>query len=154
MIRLSRLTDYAVVLLSRMGREGGDRLWAATDLTNKSGLALPTVSKIMKLLAKSGLITAHRGASGGYRLARRPSEISIADIVEAMDGPIAITDCSEGSAHTVCNIENICPMSGGWNKVNRAVRKALEDVTLAEMNARPASLPVKAMADAAAIGRE
>jgi len=137
MIRLSRLTDYAVTLLSLMGKAGSDKLWTAPDLTEKAGLPPPTVAKVLKLLAKSGIVSAQRGASGGYRLTRAQNQISIAEIVEAMDGPIAITDCTEGSAHSTCTIERICPMSGGWNKVNRAVRKALEDVSLAEMNALP-----------------
>jgi FeS assembly SUF system regulator len=139
MIRLSRLTDYAVALLSHMGKAQSPALWAAADLAEKSGLQLPTVAKILKMLAKSGLISAHRGASGGYRLARAAADISVAEIIEAMDGPIAITDCTTGSAHSGCNIESICPMSDGWNKVNRAVRKALEDVSLDEMSASPLS---------------
>ncbi len=138
MIRLSRLTDYAVALLSYMGKEGKLELWAASDLAEQSGLPAPTVAKILKLLAKNGVITAHRGATGGYRLARPITDISIAAIIEAMDGPIAITDCAEGSAHQGCKIESICPMSDGWNKVNRAVRKTLEDMSLSEMNLHPA----------------
>jgi len=134
MIRLSRLTDYAVALLSHMGREGKTQLWAASDLAEQSGLPAPTVAKILKLLAKNGVITAHRGATGGYKLSRPISDISIAAIIEAMDGPIAITDCSTGSVHQACNIESICPMSEGWNKVNRAVKQALENMSLAEMN--------------------
>jgi FeS assembly SUF system regulator len=120
-----------------MGKEENRNLWAASDLTEASGLPMPTVAKILKFLAKSGVVTAQRGAAGGYRLARPTTEISIAEIIEAMDGPIAITDCSEGSAHDTCNIEKTCPMSQGWNKVNRAVRKALTDVTLADMNLLP-----------------
>jgi len=135
MIRLSRLTDYAVALLSLMGKGDSALLWAAPDVTQQSGLPLPTVSKILKLLAKSGLVTAHRGAAGGYRLARPVAQISIADVIEAMDGPIALTDCSEGSAHVSCNVENICPMSQGWNKVNRAVRLTLSNMSLAELSA-------------------
>ncbi len=133
MIRLSRLTDYAVALLSYMDRGGKDGLWTASDLAEKSGLPMPTVAKVLKLLAKSGLIAAVRGASGGYKLSRCASSISVAMIIEAMDGPIAITDCAEGSEHSGCNIEKICPMTGGWNKVNRAIRQALAQVSLAEM---------------------
>ena len=141
MIRLSRLTDYAVALLSYMDKPGKGELWAASDIAETSGLPMPTVAKVLKTLAKSGIIVAHRGASGGYKLARPASKISVAEIIEAMDGPIAITDCSEGSQHSECKIESICPMSDGWNKVNRAMRKALEDVSLAEMNAPPAPRP-------------
>ncbi|MFA5041682.1 MAG: SUF system Fe-S cluster assembly regulator [Bdellovibrionales bacterium] len=133
MLRLGRLTDYAVTLLSHMGKEKGGTLWAASGLAEKSGLPMPTVAKVLKLLAKSNMISAQRGATGGYKLARHASEISIAEIIEAMDGPIAITDCSHGSAHENCKIHHLCPMSNGWNKVNVAVRGALEDVSLAEM---------------------
>ncbi|MDP9126957.1 MAG: SUF system Fe-S cluster assembly regulator [Pseudomonadota bacterium] len=131
MIRLSRLTDYAVTLLTQMVSEGKG-YWAASDLGTKSGVPLPTVSKILKQLAKTGIVSAQRGAAGGYKLVRPGEKISIAAIIEAMDGPIALTDCAEGSAHA-CRVEPICPMSGNWNKVNRAVRDALETVSLADM---------------------
>jgi len=152
MIRLSRLTDYAVALLSHMGKEGEEGLWAASDLAEKSELPMPTVAKVLKNLAKSGLITAHRGAAGGYRLARRTTEISVADIIEAMDGPIAITDCSDGSAHDDCKIKGVCPLSAGWNKVNAAIRKALEDVSLAEMSTVPLYFAHEPTAPQCAVG--
>ncbi|MFA4995332.1 MAG: SUF system Fe-S cluster assembly regulator [Candidatus Omnitrophota bacterium] len=137
MLRLGRLTDYAVTLLSHMGNGGEEALWAASGLAEKSGLSMPTTAKILKLLAKGGLVSAQRGATGGYKLARRAPEISIAEIIEIMDGPIAITDCSHGSAHENCKIRRLCPMSVGWNKVNLAVRGALENVSLAEMFVMP-----------------
>ncbi len=131
MIRLSRLTDYAITLLSYVGNEG-DVLWTAPGLAEKSGLPMPTVAKILKVLAKSGLVTAQRGASGGYKLTKSPAHISVAEIIEAMDGPIAITKCAHGSLQK-CAIKNFCAMSNGWNKINGAVRDALSDVSLAEM---------------------
>ena len=137
MLRLSRLTDYAVTLLSHMGREGEESLWAASALADASGLAMPTTAKVLKLLAKNGLIAAQRGATGGYRLAKAPADVSIAEIIEAMDGPIAITDCSKGSAHKNCKIHRFCPMSNGWNKVNAALRSALSGVSLADMLGTP-----------------
>jgi FeS assembly SUF system regulator len=137
MLRLGRLTDYAVTLLSHMGMEDEGTLWTASDLAEKSGLPMPTTAKVLKLLAKGNLITAQRGATGGYKLARRSSDISVAEIIEAMDGPIAITDCSHGSAHENCKIQSLCPMSFGWNKVNVAVRSALKNVSLDEMFRTP-----------------
>jgi FeS assembly SUF system regulator len=131
MIKLGRLTDYAVTVLTQMV-SGGERVWAASDLAQKACLPLPTVSKVLKQLSKSGLVRAQRGAAGGYRLAQPASLISVAAIVEAMDGPIALTECAEGGDHN-CHVEPICPMRGNWNKVNRAVRHALETVSLAEM---------------------
>lgn len=137
MFRLGRLTDYAVTLLSHMGSGEIGVVWAAPDLAEISGLPMPTASKILKRLAKGQLITAQRGASGGYRLARPASEITIAQIIESMDGPIAITDCSDGSLRDGCKIQSLCPMSNGWNKVNVAMRKALSSVSLSEMVAGP-----------------
>jgi FeS assembly SUF system regulator len=131
MIRLSRLTDYAVTLLTQMVSEGKG-LWAASDLAAKSGVPLPTVSKILKQLSKAGVITAQRGVFGGYHLTRPAADISIATIIEAMDGPIALTDCAEGGDQD-CRIQTICPMSGHWNKVNKAVRTALDAVSLVDM---------------------
>ena len=97
---------------------------------------MPTVSKVLKQLAKSEIVTGQRGAMGGYQLAKTPSAIAVVSIIEAMDGPIAITACTEGSEHN-CQVEGICPMNGSWNKVNRAIRQALESVTLADMMGSP-----------------
>jgi FeS assembly SUF system regulator len=101
-------------------------------LAEKTALSVPTTSKILKQLTKSGIISAQRGATGGYHLNRDASSISIAAVIEAMDGPIAITDCAEGGDHS-CKVERTCPMSGNWDKINRAVRRALEEVSLADM---------------------
>lgn len=131
MIKLSRLTDYAVALLAQIARED-KRLWAAPELAETTGLPLPTVSKVLKKLTKSGIITAQRGAAGGYRLSRPAVDISVVAIVEAMDGPIAITDCASGADHA-CQVETVCPMQGHWGIVNHTIRKALQDVSLAAM---------------------
>ncbi|WP_044562661.1 SUF system Fe-S cluster assembly regulator [Azospirillum sp. B4] len=134
MIRLSKLTDYAVVVMTAMMHgEGGSH--TATSLAERTGLPAPTVSKILKLLARDGLMASHRGATGGYRLARPPEAINVAQIIAAIDGPIALTDCVEGSAGA-CGVESLCPRKGNWDRVNRAVRGALEGVSLADM-ARP-----------------
>jgi FeS assembly SUF system regulator len=143
MIRLSRLTDYAVALLSYMGKEGVKDLWAASDLAEKSGLPMPTVAKVLKLLAKSKLISAQRGAMGGYKLMRPAPEIKIVEIIEAMDGPINITDCTDGGTHKDCQLCGICPMSNGWKKINSVLRQALQNVSLAEMEVLPLPFPVK-----------
>jgi len=133
MIRLNKLTDYAIVLLSQMA-DPSRAVYAAVDLSEKTMLPLPTTSKILKQLTKSGLLSAQRGASGGYRLAREASAISVAAIVEALDGPIAITDCTDKNPRSeTCRIEHICPMRSNWNRVNRAIRAALEELSLADM---------------------
>ena len=133
MIKLNRLTDYAIVLLTQMGLEG-KAVCAASTLAEKTFLPLPTVSKILKQLAKANIIEAHRGAAGGYMLAKSPNEISVATLIEAMDGPIAITDCAGSSDDEgCCNVQATCPVRGNWDRVNMAVRGALESITLADM---------------------
>ncbi len=143
MIKLSRLTDHAVTLLTQMV-SGTNEVWAAPDLAEKTGFPLPTVSKVLKLLAKAKIIEATRGASGGYRLHASAAAISIAAIIEAVDGPIALTECADGGTHT-CNIEKICSMSGKWNKVNFAVRHVLETISLADMAGAPQEFPVRSV---------
>lgn len=139
MIKLGRLTDYAVTLLTQMvGKDAG--LWVASDLAGKTGLPLPTVSKVLKQLAKSNIVETKRGATGGYKLGKPAAAISIAAIVEAMDGPIALTECTDTGEHT-CGVESICPMSGHWNKLNRAIKHALEEVSLADMMVPPKIFP-------------
>lgn len=138
MIKLSRLTDYAIVLLTQMALEGKG-VYAASTLAEKTFLPLPTVSKVLKQLTKAGVISAQRGAAGGYVLAREASAISVASLIEAMDGPIAITDCAGSSEDEgCCNVQATCPVRGNWDKVNVAIRAALEAVTLADMTSTDA----------------
>lgn len=131
MFRLNRLTDYAVVVMSQMAASPA-RLTSAHQLAEETGVPLPTVAKLLGTLARAGLITSQRGASGGYQLDRSAEEISVAEIVEALDGPIALTACVEGSP-SACDVESLCPMRGNWNRVNDAIRQALGRVSLAEM---------------------
>lgn len=131
MIKLSRLTDYAVVILAEMAREKGAVL-SASGLSARTNLPEPTVSKILKLLSKGGLVTSTRGASGGYVLEQTTRSVKVTDVIEAMEGPIALTACVSGS-HEDCALERMCAMNGRWNKVNLAIRTALADVTLADM---------------------
>jgi FeS assembly SUF system regulator len=131
MLKLSKLTDYAVVLLAQFARrEGG--IATAPQLCEQTGLPQPTVAKILKILAKGGLLTAHRGASGGYALAKSAREISVADIVTVMDGPIHLTECAEETTHE-CQMSRGCAMQGRWNRVNQVIRSALQNVSLYEM---------------------
>lgn len=136
MLRLSKLTDYAVVVLAALAetpaRAGA--LHTATSLADRTGLPAPTVQKLLKQLAKAGLVQSHRGAAGGYGLSRGADRVTVAQIVEAIDGPIALTDCVDG-ASGACGVESLCSRRGTWDKVNQAVRRALDDVTLADMAA-------------------
>ena len=137
MLRLNRITDYAVVVLSQMAREP-DRLVTAPQLAEDTQVPQPTVAKVLKALARGGVLTSHRGASGGYALARAPETISMLEVIRALEGPVSLTDCVDG-AEGDCNVENLCPMRGNWDRVNDAIRVALESVSLADM-AMPATM--------------
>ena len=142
MIRLNKMTDYAVVMLSHLAVDV-DRVVTATELARGSVLPLPSVSKLMKQLSRVGILTSQRGASGGYRLGRAPKDISIADIVTILEGPIALTACIEG-ADTSCDAIPQCSLSGHWNQVNHAIQVALDSVSLADLiNADHAQAPKK-----------
>ncbi len=145
MIRLSRLADYAMVLAGNMSREP-QKCHNALDLANATTLPAPTVSKILAALARSGVLVSHRGAKGGYRLARSPHEISVADIIMAVDGPIALTICLE-HGDGACEVEPVCPSRRGWHRINDAIRCALGSVTLAEMFSLPPLPPPPARAE-------
>ncbi|MCS6877671.1 MAG: SUF system Fe-S cluster assembly regulator [Geminicoccaceae bacterium] len=134
MIRLSRLSDYGIVLMTRLAREP-ERALPASVLARESAVSPAMTGKILKLLARAELLVSHRGAHGGYALARAPERITIAEIIEALDGPIALTSCLRPSAEG-CGIEALCPARTNWQRINRAIRDALAEVTLAEM-ARP-----------------
>ena len=134
MLRLSKLTDYAIAVLARLGQEGGLR--TAPELAAGTGLGEPTVSKVLKTLGHACLVEGGRGSRGGYRLARPLSRISLAEVVVAMDGPIALTACVDGSASS-CDAEALCPVRGRWNPVNEAIRDALASVSLADLTANP-----------------
>ena len=131
MIRLSRLADYGVVLACQMAVKA-DRCHNAFDLAAATGLPAPTVSKLLAALARAGVLVSQRGAKGGYRLARAPGAITAADIVSAVDGPIALTVCIEHGAGA-CDVESLCPTRSGWRRINDAVRNAMKSVSLAEL---------------------
>ena len=132
MIKLSRLTDYGVVVMSQMAQEMS-AMKTAPELAAATGVPMPTVAKLLKLLVKDGLVESWRGVNGGYALTRSIDDITAADIIEALEGPVALTACVDGS-EADCGVESLCPMRGGWEKINRAIRAALEEVTLAELS--------------------
>ncbi len=131
MLKLSKLTDYAVVVLIRLSR--GEPCQTAPGIASATGVPEPTVSKVLKALAFAQLVISQRGARGGYRLARSLSEISVAEIIAAIDGPIALTACVEGSG-AGCEAEQLCPVRGRWDPVNTAVRAALSAISLADLD--------------------
>ena len=130
MLRVSKLTDYATVVMTCLVN-AGDGVLSAQCLAERSHLEVPTVSKLLKQLAQAGLVASTRGINGGYRLARVPASITIADIVTAMEGPIGMTECS---AHAgLCDHETHCGVRVNWQRINEAIAGALQSVTLADM---------------------
>jgi FeS assembly SUF system regulator len=130
MLRIGKLTDYATVILAALA---GDRARTlnATTLADRTGIAAPTVSKLLKQLQRAGLVTSTRGTRGGYQLARSPDDISAAGILDALEGPIALTDCSVGTGH--CCLEHSCQVGRTWQRLNVAIRKSLSEITLAQL---------------------
>lgn len=130
MLRVTKLTDYASVVLSVLAARPDDVL-SATGLAEQAGLEVPTVAKVLKPLAQAGLVEAFRGVNGGYRLARDAGAISLIEIVEAIEGPLGMTECSVHAGH--CGIEHSCGVRANWRRINDVVADALRGVTLAEM---------------------
>lgn len=134
MFRISRLTDYGIVLLALLARDRHGAAHNARELAAASNLPLPVVSKILKQLTHQGLLVSQRGAKGGYGLAREPRHISVSEIIAALEGPIALTECTLGPGH--CDQESVCGMRSPWQRINQAIGDALGRLTLAEL-ARP-----------------
>jgi FeS assembly SUF system regulator len=130
MLRISKLTDYGTVILACLAGQP-DRLWTAAEVAECTRVGQPTVSKLLKKLQRSGLVISTRGSHGGYQLARPPSEITAARILDALEGPFAITECS--GQHSTCGIESNCRVGHAWQRVNGAIRRALTDVSLAQL---------------------
>jgi FeS assembly SUF system regulator len=132
MIRFSKLTDYGLVLMTVMARDKVAAVHTARGLSSVSRLPLPTVSKLLKQLLQSGLLSSHRGIKGGYGLAKEPGEISVAEIVAAIEGPIALTECST-DAIGLCDLERSCPIRANQRIISQVMRGALEKVTLSDL---------------------
>ena len=142
MLRISRLTDYGTMILVHLaGPSVG--LCSASDVAAGTHLALPTVQKLLKKLAKAGLISSVRWADGGYRLTRAPAEITAAEILNVLEGPVAITDCSAEMRQ--CELEPICQVGSAWQKINRAIRSAMEDIRLSDLRSPPREFVLQAL---------
>jgi FeS assembly SUF system regulator len=131
MFKLNRMTDYAIVVLGALAHRQGEIL-ATAQLAELTGLSQPTVAKVAKTLMAADLLETQRGVHGGYRLAQPAAATSLVQIVEAMEGPIAVNDCVDG-AQAPCAVSNCCFMSRNWNRVNLAVRNALSDLSLEDL---------------------
>ena len=131
MFKLSKTTDYGIVLMAQLASEPSPEPQNARELAACSDLPVPMVSKILKALAKEGLLSSHRGAKGGFALARDPEDLPVAEMIRVLEGPLALTDCAVGPA--VCSHESACVVREPWQQINRVVERALEDVTLADL---------------------
>jgi len=138
MFRISRLTDYGTMILVYLTNQD-DRLCSASDVAQATHIAQPTVRKLLKMLARTGLVDSVRGTDGGYRLAEAPESISAAKILNVLEGPVAITECSTEESH--CELESLCQVGDAWQKINRAIRGALADITLADLSHPPPQFP-------------
>lgn len=136
---MSKLTDYGTLVLSQLAANGAAPS-SAGAVASTTRIALPTVSKLLKALTRSGLVVSTRGVHGGYALARAPEEITAAEIIDALEGPVAITECSaDGGA---CDLEAWCRVGVAWQRINLSIREALEHVTLADLQRKRQPMPV------------
>jgi FeS assembly SUF system regulator len=143
MLRIGKLTDYATLILATLAADRS-RLQNAGALAGRTHIAAPTVSKLLKQLHRAGLVNSTRGTHGGYQLARDPESISAAAILDALEGPIALTECSSGSGQ--CGIEHTCSVGRAWQKLNLAIRRSLSEISLAQLaglDSRATHMPIE-----------
>lgn len=138
MLRMSKLADYGTVIMTFMARRPAE-VHSAADLASRIGVAPSTASKVLKMLAREGLLVGSRGTKGGYRLGRSATEISLAQVLRAMDGPIGLTECTTLSG--LCSQESGCSVRSNWQRINGIVLQALQDVSLEQMT-RPIASPI------------
>ena len=143
MLRIGKLTDYATVILAILAADRS-RLLTAGALSTRTHIAAPTVAKLLKQMHRAGLVNSTRGTHGGYQLARDPENISAASILDALEGPLALTECSSATGH--CGIEHTCSVGRAWQRLNVAIRRSLNEVTLAQLaglDTRTPSMPIE-----------
>ncbi|MCH9643717.1 MAG: SUF system Fe-S cluster assembly regulator [Gammaproteobacteria bacterium] len=132
MLKISKLSDYAVLIMNKLGSSDPNNCYSASALSEQTGIATPTVSKILKQLQEAQLLSSSRGANGGYQLSRRINDITIIDVIEAIEGPPALTECSQGD--DICSFDHSCVLKHNWTYINRSIYKFLESVSIADMN--------------------
>jgi len=138
MLKMSKLTDYGTLVLAQLASEA-ENIRSAGQLADATHIARPTVSKLLKSLSHAGLVVSERGAHGGYALARAPDKISAAEIIDALEGPVAITECS--SVDGACELEQYCRVGRAWQRINRSIRRSLQQVSLADLQLDAEPLP-------------
>ena len=131
MIRMSKETDYGIILLAHFARRQKGQKRSAREVAQDNGLPLPMVRKILKILAREGLLVSHRGAKGGYSLMRRGRRISVAEIIRAVEGPVAMTECVEAPGE--CRLEPTCQLKTAWQRINDTVLATLSGMTLSDL---------------------
>ncbi len=134
MLRMSKLADYAALMLATMA-ERPARTYTTPGLADVTGVSPPTASKLLKLLARAGLVQSQRGAHGGYTLARAPELVTAVDIIEAVEGPVAVTECTLAAG--LCDLESTCHLGSQWQRLSGAIRRALAELTLADLIGDP-----------------
>jgi FeS assembly SUF system regulator len=139
MMRMTKLTDYGIVLLTHMAMEPPGSMHTAQGLATRSRIPVPTASKLLKSLARAGLVFSHRGRNGGYGLSRDADAISVAEIIAAIEGPIGLTECGTGT-EGACDMEPFCAAKGRWAPINQAIERALSAVPLSSMRPQPSQL--------------
>lgn len=138
MLRISKLTDYGTVVLAHLAGTPGS-VCSAAEVAEATGIGVPTVSKLLKSLGRADLVTSTRGANGGYQLARPAHEISAANVIDALEGPVSITECSADDSH--CDYESVCNVGNTWQRINIAIRHALEEVNLIDLTRANSQVP-------------
>lgn len=141
MLRISKMTDYGTLVLVHLATREDDRPCPASELAAGTGLALPTVQKVLKKLARGRLVLSARGAEGGYRLAKSPEDINAAEILDVLEGPLAITECSHDDGH--CELESNCQVGSAWQRISHAIRVAMSEIKLSDLRSPPAEFPLR-----------
>jgi FeS assembly SUF system regulator len=146
--RLSKTTDYGIVLMAQLADEREGDPQNARELAAASDLPVPMVSKVLKALAREGLLVSQRGAKGGYCLARAPEDLTVSEMIRVLEGPVALTDCAIGPSR--CEHETMCAVREPWQQISRVVERALSDVTLADL-VRNGSVPIRSLSSSPAL---
>jgi FeS assembly SUF system regulator len=141
MLRMSKMTDYGIVMMTELARARGETR-TTRELAARTRVPLPSASKVLKGLLQAGLVVSHRGASGGYGLSRPAEDVSLAELVSSLEGPVSLTECGQHSpANAPCELESVCQVRGHWRLINQAIQEALGRLTLADLCAPAPRMP-------------
>jgi len=136
-MRINKLTDYSIVIMTNMVMKNEKAMYTAKELAEVTSIPLPTVTRILKMLSNGELLESQRGAQGGYSLTKNAKDISVAEVIEAMEGPISLTECASDDCG--CSYESDCAVGKPWQKINKAIRGVLRNINLAEMGIKDES---------------